>query len=326
MARQDWLICAGIFALAAFVFASFRPWAFPAIGDTALFQLFGRLIVDGQVPYRDFFDHKTPLSGYANALPALVSEAFGTDLIVGARAFSIAVASSAAVALYLLGRSAQLSRAASVAVAGTYLAFDFAALVVGFGFEGKALATYMGIFAMLAAYRSRWATSGALCSLAFLAWQPGASFLFATGVRAFTSEGQRPHASLARLVAGFVVPTGVLLAYFGLAGALDEFWRDTVTFNQDYVNNTFEWVPKIDLIADRIATGYDSERWVFLLAAIGAGLWMVTGPYGLYRRTVPDSVIQATPVAAISLTVLLYSYVNFAAALDVIPFLPWIAF
>lgn len=180
MARQDWLICGGLVVLATLVFVSFRPWALPALGDIAIFQLFGRLIADGQVPYRDFFDHKTPLTGYANALPALFSKLFGTDLIISTRVLSLAAATAAAVGLYLLSRAVQLSRAASVAVAGTYLAFDFASLLVAFGLEAKALATYAGIFAMLAAYRSRWTLSGALGSLAFLAWQPGGIFLIAS--------------------------------------------------------------------------------------------------------------------------------------------------
>ncbi len=326
MARQDWLICGGLVVLAILVFLSFRPWALAAIGDVAIFQLFGRLIADGQVPYRDFFDHKTPLTGYANALPALFSKLFGTDLIISTRVLSLAVATAAAVGLYLLSRAAQFSRAASVAVAGTYLAFDFASLLVAYGLEAKALATYAGIFAMLAAYRSRWAVSGAFGSLAFLAWQPGGVFLIAAAARAVARKEEDISASLLRLVAGFVVPAGLLVAYLAAAGAFDEFWRDTITFNQGYVDRQFEWVPQIGNIADRIRIGYASERWIFLLAAVGAGLWMLLGLYGLRKNVVPDAVAQAAPVAVISLFILLYSYVNFTSEVDIIPFLPWIAF
>ena len=326
MARQDWLICGGVVVLATLVFVSFRPWALPALGDIAIFQLFGRLIADGQVPYRDFFDHKTPLTGYANALPALFSKFFGTDLILSTRVLSVALATAAAVGLYLLSRAIQLSRAASVAVAGTYLAFDFASLLVAFGLEAKALATYAGIFAMLAAYRSRWAMSGALGSLAFLAWQPGGIFLIAAAARAITGKEERPGASLLRLIAGFIVPVSLLVAYLAAAGAFDEFWRDTVTFNQGYVDRQFDWVPQIGNIADGITLTYASERWVFLLAAVGAGLWMLLGLYGLRTKVLPDAVTQAAPVAVISLSVLLYSYVSFNSAIDIIPFLPWIAF
>ncbi|MDD6240372.1 MAG: hypothetical protein PUA93_02150 [Eubacteriales bacterium] len=45
--------------------------------DSAFFQYTGKLILEGKIPYRDFFDHKGPLVFYYNALGALMGERFG---------------------------------------------------------------------------------------------------------------------------------------------------------------------------------------------------------------------------------------------------------
>ena len=323
---QDWIIGGALSVLAALVLLSFRPWALAALGDIAIFQLFGRLIADGQVPYRDFFDHKTPLAGYVNAVPAIGSNIIGTDLIIATRMVSIILAAAATCGLYLLARAASLSRVASLAAAGTYIAFDFASLLVAFGIEPKALVSYFGIFALLAAYRSRWAMSGVLCALSFLAWQPGGVFLIGAATWAIAKHRANVAAALARLASGFLVPLVLLISYFAIVGALDEFWRDAFDFNRDYVARQFSLVPPVDFMADKINIRYGSERWVFLLAALGAGAWLVLAASGLRRRRLPASVVHSAPIAAITLSVLVYSYVNFKGEVDIIPLLPWVAF
>ena len=142
------------------VLLSVQPSAVPALGNSARVQRFGRLFADGQVPYREFVDHKTPLAGYINAVPAVGSNIYGMDLIIATRMVSIIFAAAATCGLYLLCRAASLSRAGSVAAAGTYIAFNFASLLVAFGIEPHALVSYFGIFALLVAYRSRWFTTG----------------------------------------------------------------------------------------------------------------------------------------------------------------------
>ena len=323
---HDWLIGGALFVFSVLVLLSFRPWALPALGDIAIFQLFGRLIADGQVPYRDFFDHKTPLAGYINAVPAVGSNVFGMDIIIATRMVSIVFAAAATCGLYLLCRAASLSKAASVAAAGLYTAFNFASLLVAFGIEPKALVSYFGIFALLAAYRSRWFTTGVLCALSFLAWQPGGVFLIGAAAWAIAKQRANLAATMARMASGFLVPLVLLISYFAIVGALDEFWRDAFEFNRDYVNRQFSLAPQVDVMAEKINRSYGSERWVFLLAALGAGAWLVLAANGLRRRRLPDAVVQTVPVAAITLLVLTYSYVNFTSEVDIIPFLPWVAF
>lgn len=326
VAKQDWLIGGALFVFALLVFLSFRPWDLAALGDIAIFQLFGRLIADGAVPYRDFFDHKTPLVGYVNAVPAIGSNLFGSDYVISTRIVSMVVAASASVGLYMLGRAASLSRIASIAAAGTYVAFNFASFLVAFGIDAKALVSYLGIFGLLAAYRSRWVASGALCGLSALAWQPGAVFLAGAATCALVRRDSGRTKNLALLGTGFFAPFFLLILYFALTGALDEFWQDAFVFNRQYVDRQFTLLPRLGEVAEVIDRGYSSERWVFLLASFGATLWLVLAVGGLWQKHLSAAVTRSAPIAVVTLAVLVYSYVNFTSEVDVLPFLPWVAF
>jgi hypothetical protein len=295
-------------------------------GDIALFQLFGRLVADGDVPYRDFFDHKTPLINYVNASGALTSDALNVDYIVTARALSLLFAMIGGVGLYFLCRSASLRPAAGFAAAIAFFAFDRFDLYIALGLEPKYLSAYIGIIALLAAYKSRWLAAGVLTGLAFLTWQPAAVFLLGVLARALLVEGRRSWRPGALAMAGGLAPVALLLAYFAIVGAADEFWFDTFTFNRGYVERQFTWSPPFELINERVHSGFNSDRWLFVVGVSGFIAWVVVLVVQVARRTHDDAAQDAVPVAVVSLGVLAYSYVNFTTEGDVMPFLPWIAF
>lgn len=305
---------------------SFEPWKKGVLGDIALFQLFGRLVADGDVPYRDFFDHKTPLINYINASGALTSDALNVDYIVTARALSLLFAVIGGVGLYFLCRFASLRPAAAFAGAIAFFAFDLFDLYVALGLEPKLLSGYIGIVALLVAYRSRWFAAGVLSALAFLTWQPAAVFLLGVLARALLVEGKRSWRPGALAMAGGLAPVALLLAYFAIVGAVNEFWFDTFVFNRTYVENQFTWSPPIDLIRQRVDSGFLSDRWFFLVGVIGFVAWLAVFVVQMLRRKQDDAAKDAAPVAVVSLGVLAYSYVNFTTEGDVMPFLPWIAF
>ena len=308
------------------VFLAFEPWKKGVQGDIALFQLFGRLVANGDVPYRDFFDHKTPLVNYINAVPALISDWFGLDYIVTSRAASLLLAIVGGLGLYFLCRAASLRPAAAFGAAVTFFAFDLLDLFVALGLEPKFLNLYIGILGLLVAYRSRWFFAGVLSALAFLTWQPGAVFLLGVFARAVMVEGRHSGRSLVLATAGFAAPLALLVAYFAIAGALNEFWSDAFLFNRDYVERQFVWMPPFDLFTERINTAYLADRWLFLVGALGCVVWAALLALQALRRHIDDATKNAVPIAVVTLGVLLYSYVNFNTTADVIPFVPWIGF
>ena len=301
-----------------------QPWDRWSHGDIALHQVFGRLIADGQVPYRDFFDQKTPLAWYLNAVPALISRHLGADYVLAARALSVLLAVGGSVGLYLVARSASLGRTMSAVAALLFLAFDYHNYFAIRGIDPKLLNSYVGIFGLLAAYHSRWLLAGVLCALAFLAFPPAGVFLLGAGTLALMSGRATARKAIPRLGAGFVAPIAVLLIYFVVVGALDDFWADNVIFNRQYVSQQFSWL-RIELMAERITSDHRSDRWLFLVGAIGFATYAGSLAWGLFRR-VPSHVMPALPVAVVTVAVFTYSYVNFWTAGDVLPFLPWIAF
>ena len=321
-AHAELLTAAAIAIFGAGVLLAQQPWDRWSQGDIALFQLFGRLVADGEVPYRDFFDHKTPLASYLNAVPALISRPFDVEYVLAARVMSVALAAAASVGLYFVARAASLGRATSAVAAVLFPAFDYHDYFAVLGIEPNLLNSYVGVFALLAAYRSRWLVAGVLCALAFLALQPGGVFLLGAGTIALMSGRARKAISL--LVVGFVAPVAILLFYFGIVGALGDFWADTVTFNLDYVNRQFSWLP-FDLMADRINSGHSSDRWLFLVGALGFAAWVGT-LVSSFRRGVTSHAVPALPLAVVTVGVLGYSYVNFTTAADILPLIPWVAF
>lgn len=299
-----------------------QPWERWSVGDLALHQLFGHLIADGKVPYRDFFDQKTPLAWYLNAAADLISRPLGVDYVLAARVLSVSLAAAGTVGLYLVARAASLGRGASAVAALLFIAFDYHSYAAIHGIEPKLLNSYIGIFALLAAYRSRWLLSGVLCALAFLAWPPGGVFLLGAGTVALMNGRATVREAIPRLVVGFVAPVAALLIYLGLVGALADFWADTFTFNRQYVSQEFSWL-RVDLMADRINSGHASDRWLFLVGALGfvAWAWLFT-----FARDIVKQTKLVAPLAVVTLAVLGYSYVNFWTVGDVMPFLPWVAF
>ncbi len=73
---------AGAFVVLSFCFVFMRPWWNRYLGLTneGWFQLFGLRILQGQVPYRDFYLHVPP--GHALTMAALIS-LFGNRIVVG---------------------------------------------------------------------------------------------------------------------------------------------------------------------------------------------------------------------------------------------------
>ena len=317
--RLDLALAGLSWSLALAIVLVYRPWSQPAVGDLAMFQVFGRIIADGGVPYRDFFDTKAPFAAYLNAFIALLSDWFGFDYVLGARGLSVAMTAFGGALCYSVARHAGIDRVASMAAALLFVAADGFAWSAAIGFEPKALMWEFGALGLVAAYRRWWWVSGISCALAFLTWQPAGTFLVGAATAVLLVEPKLRVRSLAMLGAGFAVPLLIFASYLFVVGALDDFWTYTVSFTATYVPSP-PW-PPFDRWADVVNGAANSDRWLFLVAAVGFLVWVAMFIYALLRkRTIPMRFLPQLPLVVVTLSVLAYSCINFAGWGDFFPF------
>jgi hypothetical protein len=124
--------------------------------------------------------------------------------------------------------------------------------------------------------------------------------------------------ALVKLAGGFVVPLGIFSLYL-LPRAQ---WRlhDTVAFNATYVPRRRAAVYRWANVINRAA---NSDRWLFLVAAIGFAVWASGLLLHLFGRVVPTGSDQVR--SPVTMSVPAYSSINFAGWGDFLPFVPWVA-
>lgn len=188
------------------------------------YQLASR-ILQGQVPYRDFFTVVTPLAFYWQALLIRV---FGPSLVVGRIATAVTGAGIAG-AIYLAGKH----------VAARPLALAAALLSIPWGipyWPQPNYSWYVTLLALLTAWtalragarRGGWVVVGVLAAAAVLTKQNvGLATAASVLLYAAWRGGGR---ALVRCTLALGAPIAAFVVYLGLAGALPAFWYQTVAF------------------------------------------------------------------------------------------------
>jgi hypothetical protein len=248
----------------------------------------GQEILRGNVPYRDVYNQKTPLTFY---WMAGVQKVAGTSL-AAVRVFTALYGLVTTVAVYLLmrrlfGRSAALW----AVLAFSIMTFDQCGTEAPTSTE-----MFMLLWVVVAVdlwYRARdrqraWMTvlAGMAAGLAYQTKQTGLAVLvFFIGERLLSwwREGWRvPRAWLAAArdaalaTAGFAIVMFAVLAYFAAHGALGDYWQCTWTNNWPYVNARSDLVQNpyefLRMLVETVAR-WDLVLWVFGTAGlIGLGL------------------------------------------------------
>lgn len=207
--------------------------------DAGAFAYFGQQILDGQVLYRDLWDHKPPLIHYLDALIFAVGGVSFRSLA----SFEMVWLTVAGGLLYRLARELNGSRVAASAAALLGTAYLTTLRVVeNFGMtETYAAVPAMGavLSALIGLRRQRaglLVMAGGCLGLAFFFRLTAAVVALPLGALIVVRSRRWLPAlrALALAGAGVAIPTAALLSWFAASGALADFFSQVFTYNVRY--------------------------------------------------------------------------------------------
>jgi 4-amino-4-deoxy-L-arabinose transferase-like glycosyltransferase len=230
----------------------------PAGADQALYAYVGQRILAGEVPYRDAWDQKPPAVHYAYALMQALWPNHGV-----VAAADLVLTAGTAVCLAVIASRLVGTSAAGFLTASLYLLFANPAFTRLGGVRIRAQCeTFIGLcvaLAVLAISRrlaSRGEVSVRAAALGGLCVGLAATFKYnavvyaiplavAIGIAVWNTPGpwavrfRRAIGPLLAVAGGVVVPLAVMVAGFWAAGAVEDLYLATITYNVRYSGETY---------------------------------------------------------------------------------------
>jgi 4-amino-4-deoxy-L-arabinose transferase-like glycosyltransferase len=260
------------------------------------------LVAQGQVPYRDFWEHHLPLFHYAVA-PLTVWLTERPEVYYAARALMAAIAGLVVVLTWRLARRLSADGATWAAVVLLFLP-QFAETSTETRPDVPALAAHLASLLAVVRWRggegTRWLWAAGVgqgvalaLSLKSLYGLVGAALVVAGPQPAGVPGWRGVAGSLARLgggVAGVLVPLLAGLAAVGGRTALSGLFRDVVLDSARFVDYAKTW------------PAYGSEVGAFLAAIVGVGLVLRVRGAAILRHPVHGPLL----VPALVLTIILF--------------------
>jgi hypothetical protein len=302
--------------LAACYLLCFRPFSRPVVLDPATWDYMSLALLDGYVPYRDVFLHKTPGAIFLGGAGAVVAHAAGCAPILGVHAVFIALGALGSALTFLLCRRHGAGPLVAFAAAVWLLGVDQWSLASIEGARPKVATTTLGLASLLLA-RRRPLLGGVFAGAATMCWQPGLVF----GLGALTEicfgrdDARDRRRAIGSFCAGGLLPFAVLLSYLAATDSLRAFFDQGFRFNLSYIElhsrTPAETLRRLWLLA---------KQWngveLFLLPAAAAGL-LAAGrlpPPGLTVATIAYGCLLFVSVQAWPDTILLAPAVAVALA------------
>ncbi len=215
------------------------------VRDPGVFLYIGSRILEGEVPYRDIWDHKGPLIYYINALGIALTP--GSEL--GVWALEVVVLSLSGVGLYRLLRRESGALPAVLGVGLFYAGLGYV-LHPGNYTEEFSLPFQIGALLLFAQTESdirasRWAMIGLTWAATVLLRPNNAgiqlAILFYVILESISRRQLRSGlANLAYLGLGALMLLAPVLVYFGWVRALPELFDSVIRFNAAYVELTLK--------------------------------------------------------------------------------------
>lgn len=256
------------------ILAGVLAWRLPLLSfslhwDPSVYAYISRGILNGQIPYRDFFDNKPPVLYYSGAL-------FLALLRDPTRAFwvqeAVFVFITGIAAWMLMRRRLGLARPVALGLALLLIFLSNVSLHCYFEpgfveFPALMFTTLAYVLTLRARSPRGQALAGACTALAVLAQQ--VSFMACLPLWLWLAATRRWRA-LGAQWAAIGLLAAAFLAWFGAAGVLGDFWYCVVAYNRYYITG--------------LGTSVDWDRLRFLIYLLGPlPLLAYLVPFGLRR-------------------------------------------
>lgn len=196
------------------------------LDDREIFKYAGMAIVRGEVPYRDFFDHKPPLIFFINAAGMLLGGAWGL--------WTINTLLSLLVSGLFYRRCHQCRLPFPWLLPLLFLLMIRDNLVsLGINMTREYSTFIFVLFFYVFMGKSRWRDwlLGSLTGLIFFIQQEQVLVLLPFLIYTLLTESAAIWSRIARLAGGFGIILLPLLGYFAAHHALGYFWEDAIRFN-----------------------------------------------------------------------------------------------
>ena len=256
-------------------FVSFDLVHQPIATDISFYLYYAARTAHGDLPYVDFFEHKTPLGIYAGAWLYQLGEALGVDPLYAIRAGYLLLAALTATVMGVIFARLKNNRP----LAGWIGLFAFC----GFGLLGvmpaagnipKMIGMLGAGLSMLAVDRRRWIWAGIWAGVAGLDWQPCGAAVGAGVLLAALCTSHR-FRSACRAVVGMALPFLPVLAYFAIKGALGTFLNMIfVTSLTKASQDPMSFGDRCDMIFWMLGWYCVDEMWLAVAAGVGL-LWFL---------------------------------------------------
>jgi len=313
----DYTVAAAIFVAFLVWMLGFHPFQRPIFRDSATWTYMSLEFAKGMVPHRDIFVHKTPGAAMLGAAGAWLAPRLGiAEPLAGVVAVWLLLGALGPALLYLICRP-RMGLVAALAATAVMVSLDQWPVATFEAARPKVAMVTFGLAGLLAAERRRAMLSGLFVGASMLCWQPGLCFAGGAAwsllTRPPTAEKREARKTsrlvgLARFVAGIAMPAVAFLCWLAFAGALGDFFAQTVGFNFEYVRlKAISPAATVGRLA-RILSWWDPFECVLALLALG-GLKAI-------RDRLPRGLLVAGIVYAAMI------FVSFQGWPDTLPLLP----
>jgi 4-amino-4-deoxy-L-arabinose transferase-like glycosyltransferase len=293
--------------------------------DLAVYSYAGQQVADGVPPYEGILNRAGPL---AHAIPAVgvwIARLVGSDELITMRVCFALIATATVCFVYLLGRDVFGTRPAGLVCAATFLSFEG---FVQYASNGPREKTPMVLFVVLALWavtRRRWFAAGLFTSLATLCLQIAFFTAFPAAAAGALLLGTRWRVrELAMIALGGLVPVGLCLIWFALAGSVQASLDAFYFINNEYTVPNPLNAPERDLVRVRedLDMAYGVTLWLLYAGLVALALHALGVVSPRVRRWDPAVVLLAAFTVGAGFGVWWNIYQDYDAWPDLFPLLP----
>lgn len=245
--KSGWLIWLAVCGAIGLLIAVRLSTLHASVGrDAGAYAYGGEHIAQGDVLYRDHWDHKPPFAYYLNA--ALFS--FFPATVTTMAIFEIAWLSVASLLIFAIARHI-FAPAGAAAVLFLFVVYAGTTQIIEYVGMTETYALLPVLLAVLAAlkynktFRAHWLlVSGVAIGLTFLVRQTALTIALPIGLYTIFSLKNKRAAfpviakHITAGLAGVALPLAVAVLYFASHGALADFYSRVITYNQHYTGKT----------------------------------------------------------------------------------------